>query len=107
MQLTHNLFIQLFIPTKKPTSRVLLQVVGYQLWAQLGFLRLATLAQDILLARHVNKAKKPRKAAFCALWAHLGSNRTEGKGMILGIIPPRCQTVAVASRPARSGKGSH
>jgi hypothetical protein len=30
------LFIQMFIPTKKPTSRILLQVVGYQWWAQLG-----------------------------------------------------------------------
>ena len=36
MSITHNFFIQLFIPTKKPTSRILLQVVGFQLWAQLG-----------------------------------------------------------------------
>ena len=36
MQLTHTMFIHLFIPTKKPTTRILLQVVGYQLWAQLG-----------------------------------------------------------------------
>jgi len=36
MQLTHTMFIHLFIPIKKPTSRILLQVVGYQLWAQLG-----------------------------------------------------------------------
>ena len=36
MQLTHTLFIQMFIPTKKPTSQILLQVVGYQSWAQLG-----------------------------------------------------------------------
>jgi hypothetical protein len=36
MHLTHNLFIQMFIPTKKPTIQILLQVVGYQLWAQLG-----------------------------------------------------------------------
>jgi len=36
MNLTHNLFIQMFIPTKKPTSRILLQLVGFQLWAQLG-----------------------------------------------------------------------
>jgi hypothetical protein len=36
MHLTHKLFIQMFIPTKKPTSRILLQVVGYQLLAQLG-----------------------------------------------------------------------
>ena len=26
----------MFIPIKKPTSRILLQLVGYQLWAQLG-----------------------------------------------------------------------
>jgi hypothetical protein len=26
----------MFIPTKKPTSQILLQVVGYQLWAQPG-----------------------------------------------------------------------
>ena len=36
MQLTHTMFIHLFIPTKKPTSQMLLQVVGSQLWAQLG-----------------------------------------------------------------------
>ena len=36
LKLTHTMFIHLFIPTKKPTSRMLLQVVGYQLWAQLG-----------------------------------------------------------------------
>jgi hypothetical protein len=36
MQLTYKLFIQMFIPTKNPTSRMSLQVVGYQLWAQLG-----------------------------------------------------------------------
>ena len=32
----HAMSIHLFIPTKKPTSRMLLQVVGYQLWAQMG-----------------------------------------------------------------------
>ena len=36
LMLSHTMFIHLFIPTKKPTSRILLQVVGYQLWAQLG-----------------------------------------------------------------------
>ena len=36
MNLTHNLSIHLFIPTKKPTTWILLQVVGYQLWAHLG-----------------------------------------------------------------------
>jgi hypothetical protein len=36
MLLSHNLFIQMFIPKRKPTTRLLLQVVGYQLWAQLG-----------------------------------------------------------------------
>jgi len=36
MCITLNLFIHLFIPTKKPTSWILLQVVGYQQWAQLG-----------------------------------------------------------------------
>jgi hypothetical protein len=33
---THNLFIQMFNPIKKPTTRMLLLVVGYQLWSQLG-----------------------------------------------------------------------
>ncbi len=26
----------MFTPTKKPTTWIILQVVGYQLWAQLG-----------------------------------------------------------------------
>jgi len=39
MQLTQTLFIHLFIPTKKPTSRILLQVLGYQLRAQDRLLR--------------------------------------------------------------------
>ncbi len=36
MQLTLNLFIQMFILKRKPTTRTLLHVVGYQWWAQLG-----------------------------------------------------------------------
>lgn len=40
MQLTHTMFIQMFIPIKKPTSRILLQVVGFQEWAQLDQLLL-------------------------------------------------------------------
>ena len=36
MQLTHTMFIQMFIPTKKPTTWSNIQLVGYQLWAQLG-----------------------------------------------------------------------
>jgi hypothetical protein len=35
MQLTYNLFIQMFMLIKKPTSQILLYEVGYQLWAQL------------------------------------------------------------------------
>ena len=35
MQLTHNLFIQMFLPIKKPTSQLLLYEVGYRLWTQL------------------------------------------------------------------------
>jgi len=36
MQLTHKMFIHFFIPTKKPSSRRNLQVLGYQWWVQLG-----------------------------------------------------------------------
>jgi hypothetical protein len=45
----------MFIPTKKPTTRILLQVVGYQLWAQLGSnqrpldYELANLFKEVLL----------------------------------------------------------
>ena len=33
LKLSHTMFIHLFIPTKKPSSRRNLQVLGYQLWA--------------------------------------------------------------------------
>ena len=36
LRLTHTMFIHLFIPTKKPSSRNNIQVLGFQLWAQLG-----------------------------------------------------------------------
>jgi hypothetical protein len=36
MPVTYTMFIQMFIPKRNPTIQMLLQVVGYHWWAQLG-----------------------------------------------------------------------
>ncbi len=77
MHLSHNLFIQMFILIKKPTTWSNIRVVGYQLWAQMGSNhRLSDYESDDLLYFH-NYIFLHINRIICGLsfrqrWRHFG-----------------------------------